>query len=68
MILMGFLFRPAAALLAFTMIVATVAQAHQLDPANGKNFVMMALHPLSYAGIMMGLLFAGPGKWSIQKN
>lgn len=68
MILAGFLFRPAAAFLAFTMIVATIAQVHQLDPAKGKDFVMMAMHPLSYAGVFMGLLFSGPGKWSIQKH
>ena len=69
MILAGFLFRPAAFFLVFTMVVATVAQAHQVvHGAEGKDFVTLAMHPLSYAGIFLGLLFAGPGKWSIQKH
>jgi putative oxidoreductase len=63
MILWGFLFRPAAALLTFTMVVATIYKAH-----TGDDFVMNALHPLSYAGIFLGLLFTGPGKWSVQKG
>lgn len=63
MILLGFLFRPAAFLLTLVMIMATLFQAH-----NNPDFVKSALHPLSYAGVFFGLLFSGPGKWSIQKN
>jgi putative oxidoreductase len=68
MILAGFLFRPAAALLAFNMLIATIFVTHQLDASQGKTFVQMAMHPLSLMGIFLGLLFAGPGKWSIQKH
>ena len=63
MILAGFLFRPAAAFLAFNMFVATLLLAH-----TNPDFVMGAMHPLSLFGIFLGLLFAGPGKWSIQKH
>jgi putative oxidoreductase len=63
MIMWGFLFRPAALFLLFTMVVATLFQAHQAG-----SFVANAVHPLSYAGIFLGLIFTGPGKWSIQKN
>lgn len=66
MILAGFLFRPAAAALAFTMIVATMTQMHNMTA--DQTFTTTALHPLSYAGVFLGLLFAGPGKWSIQKQ
>ncbi len=68
MILAGFLFRPAAAALAFTMFVAAVSQFHAIDVSAGKTFTATVLHPLSYMGVFLGLLFAGPGKWSIQKH
>lgn len=63
MILLGFLFRPAAFFLVLVMIVATLFQGH-----TQTDFVAHGLHPLSFAGIFVGLMFAGPGKWSIQKN
>ena len=63
MVLLGFLFRPAAFGLMIVMVVATLYQAH-----TGKGFVVSALHPLSFFGVFLGLLFAGPGKWSLQKN
>ncbi len=63
MILLGFLFRPAAFGLMIVMVVATLFQAH-----TKTDFVMNALHPLSYFGVFLGLLFKGPGKWSLQKE
>lgn len=63
MILVGALFRPAAFGLMIVMIIATIFQAH-----TGKDFISTALHPLTYAGVFLGLLFKGPGKWSIQKD
>jgi putative oxidoreductase len=65
MILLGFLFRPAAFALILVMLIATLFQGHTHQ---AKDFVANALHPLSYMGVFMGLLFSGPGKWSLQKN
>jgi len=63
MILLGFLFRPAAFFLMFVMAVATLMLAH-----TSQNFWQDALTPISYFGVFAGLLFAGPGKLSVQKN
>lgn len=68
MVLAGFLFRPAAAALAFTMLVACISQWHGMDASAGKTFEATVLQPLSYMGVFLGLLFAGPGKMSIQKH
>ncbi len=63
MILLGFLFRPAAFLLMITMAIATT-----MLVKTGADFLQTTITPLSYFGVFLGLLFAGPGKISIQKN
>lgn len=60
MIMLGFLFRPAAALLTFVMIMASIATAH-----NNPDGIAL---PISYAGVFLGLLFTGPNKFSVQKE
>ena len=53
-----------------TLLAVGVAYA-ATDPSvvsAAKDFVANALHPLSYFGVFLGLLFSGPGKWSLQKS
>ena len=57
----GFLFRPACALLCFTMAVATLVN------LNGDGFPK-AWQSIHYALIFFCFLFIGPGKYSFDKN
>lgn len=60
--ILGFLFRPAALLLLITMIVATYTL-HR----TGQSFAVYS-HPLKMAFVFFGLLFVGPGKFSIDRE
>ena len=62
----GLFFRPAAALLAFTMIVA--AMRHVNLPAGQPNAGWEgASHALELLAVYVGLLLAGPGKYKVGK-
>jgi len=62
LLVIGFAFRPACLFLLATMVVAT---ASKLDGA--KSF-MEAAHPLELGIVFLGLLFVGPGRFSIDKS
>lgn len=55
----GFLFRPAAGLLGFTMAVAVFAHISDGDPW------VAASHALQLAFVFLGLAIAGPGRYSL---
>lgn len=57
--ILGFLFRPAALLLAFTMGVATL-----MHMRTGDDFKTYS-HALELCIVFVGLMFVGPGKLSI---
>lgn len=59
MFILGFLFRPAALMLAITMAVATTSHI-----AKGDGFNVYS-HALELGIVFFGLLFVGPGKISI---
>jgi len=61
LLLLGFLFRPAAALLAFTMIVAFASTFRQ----HPHNFGQYS-RSIEMFCIMIVFLFVGPGKYSIE--
>jgi putative oxidoreductase len=65
LLILGVLFRPAAALLAFTMFVAIVR--HLSLPAGEPGAGWMgASHALELFAVFVGLLLAGPGRYSFQ--
>ena len=66
LLILGAAYRPVCLLLAFTMFVATLQMAHGAwtIEAFNKNFA----HPLSLAFVFFGLAFAGPGRFSIDKD
>jgi putative oxidoreductase len=62
-LLLGLFFRPAAILLLFTMIIASIV--HLSDPKQG---IMDASHAIELGVVFLGLVFIGPGKYSIDKK
>jgi putative oxidoreductase len=62
-LLLGLFFRPAALLLLFTMIIASLV--HLSDPKQG---LMDASHAIELGVVFLGLVFIGPGKYSIDKK
>ena len=62
-LLLGLFFRPAALLLLFTMIIASLV--HLSDPKQG---FMDASHAIELGIVFLGLVFIGPGKYSIDKK
>ncbi len=60
--ILGFLFRPAAILLFCTMVVASYTL-HR----TGQDFNALS-HPLKMAFVFLGLIFVGPGKYSIDRE
>ena len=62
LLLLGFLMRPAAILLFFTMVVATT-----MLVLKGEPFQTFA-HPLELACVFFGLIFLGPGRFSIDQE
>jgi putative oxidoreductase len=62
LLILGFLFRPATIFLLFTMVVATV-----MLFKSGQNFGVYS-HPLKMAIVFLGLLFVGPGRYSLDKE
>ncbi len=63
LLVVGFLFRPAAALLVFVMTVATVT-----TYAMSEGDLTRWGHPLIFTLVLFGLLFTGPGRISIQRD
>lgn len=60
--ILGFLFRPAAILLAITMAVATT-----MHLKSGDGFKVFS-HALELCIVFSGLIFVGPGKFSIDRE
>lgn len=62
LLILGFLFRPAAILLAITMAVAVSHHMAKGDGFNGYS------HALELGIVFLGLIFVGPGKISIDRE
>ena len=62
-LLLGLFFRPVNILLLFTMVMASLV--HLLDP---KQDIMEASHAIELGFVFLGLVFIGPGKYSIDKK
>jgi len=62
LLVIGFMTRPALVTLIVTMFVATT-----MHVANGQDFVKIS-HPLEVGLAFIGLLFVGPGKFSLDKR
>ena len=58
-IIAGFLFKPAAFLLAFTMLTAMIKHLVALDPWN------RVAYPMELMFVFIALMLTGPGKYSI---
>jgi putative oxidoreductase len=64
LLVVGVLFRPAAFLLAFTMFIAVLR--HHSMPADNPNAGWSgASHALELMSVFLGLLFTGPGRFSL---
>lgn len=59
-LVLGFLFRPALAMLIFTMFIAGLMHYKSGDGFNGYN------HALESGLVFLGLFIAGPGKYSLK--
>jgi len=62
-LLLGLFFRPANLLLLLTMMMACAV--HLSDP---KQDIMDASHAIELAFVFLGLVFLGPGKYSVDKK
>ena len=60
--ILGFLFRPAAAMMAFTMAVAL-----SVHLGKGDGFAVYS-HALEVGVVFLGLLFVGPGRFSLDSE
>ncbi len=63
LLILGVFYRPTCTLLCLVMIVATVSHA-----TAGDSFMMKTSRPLELAFVFLGLAFAGPGRFSIDKD
>ena len=61
MLILGLLFRPAVILLAFNMFVAT------LFHFNRGDTLAMTSHAIELGVVFVGLIFIGPGKYSLDE-
>ena len=64
LLILGVLFRPAAVLLAFTMIVAILVHLN-LPPESPAAGWKGASHALELLAVYIGLFFTGPGKYKL---
>ena len=62
LLVFGLLTRPAAALLAFTMLIATLMHITGGDP------ISSVLHPLKGLVVFVALLYSGPGSWAVDNK
>jgi len=63
LLVLGVFYRPTCTLLCFVMIVATVMHLNA-----GDAFIGKVSYPLELAFVFFGLAFAGPGRFSIDKD
>ncbi len=59
-LVLGFLFRPALAMLIFTMLIACLVHYNNGDGFNGYS------HALESGVVFLGLFLAGPGKYALK--
>jgi putative oxidoreductase len=64
LVVLGLFLRPAAAMLAFTMIVAVVTHLSMPPEAEGAGW-NGASHALELLAVYLCLVFAGPGKYAL---
>ncbi len=62
LLLLGLLTRPAAAFLAFTMLIATIMHISVGDPMGS------VLHPVKGLVVFIALLYCGPGRYAIDNK
>lgn len=62
LLLIGLAFRPACIFLAFNMLIAS------LNHLSGGQSLMEASHAIELGFVFVGLLFIGPGKYSVDKK
>jgi putative oxidoreductase len=62
LLILGLAFRPACLLLLFTMVVAAISHFYRGDD------IMGASHAIELGFAFLGLLFVGPGKYSVDKG
>lgn len=65
LLIVGFLFRPAVAMLFFVMLTAAMVK-HQ--PGMGIADFNEYAHPFTLMFVFLAMLFTGPGKMSLQKE
>ncbi len=56
---LGLVFRPAAALLAFTMLVATMVTSDNFKDLGNSS------HSIEVGVVFLGLILIGPGRWAL---
>ncbi|GGI28930.1 DoxX family protein [Pedobacter mendelii] len=62
LLIVGLFFRPACILLIFTMIIAALVHFSKGDGLQGAS------HAIELAIVFLGLIFIGPGKYSVDKK
>jgi putative oxidoreductase len=62
LLILGLFFRPVNILLVFTMVIAALVHFNKGDGIDGAS------HAIELAVVFFGLLFVGPGKYSIDKK
>jgi putative oxidoreductase len=62
LLVFGFLTRPAAALMAFTMLIVTLMHITGGDP------ISAVLHPLKGLVVFVALMYSGPGSWAVDNK
>jgi len=62
LLILGLAFRPACVFLLFTMIVAATSHFYRGDDLLGAS------HAIELAFVFFGLLFTGPGRYSVDKK
>ncbi|RNL50538.1 DoxX family protein [Pedobacter jejuensis] len=62
LLIVGLFFRPASILLIFTMIIAALVHFSKGDGLQGAS------HAIELAIVFLGLIFIGPGKYSVDKK
>lgn len=62
LLILGLAFRPACLFLLFNMVVASMSHFSRGDELSG------AAHAIELACVFLGLLFIGPGRYSIDKS
>lgn len=65
LLIIGLAFRPVCLLLVINLTVAALFHLHQTGPMGG---LAMASHAIEDAIMFIGLLFVGPGKYSMDKK